>query len=163
MSLITPSLGLLIWQLIVFIILLIILKIFAWTPIIKFIEDREDRIKNSVRIAKKIEKQYFDIKLYKDNIIKEAKLKSDIIIKNAINKELNIRKENKKQLIIDANIILEKTKKNIRYEQNKSIKQLEEFILNMSFKIAESILKNELSSKENQKNFLKKMLDSINN
>lgn len=161
MDLITPSLGLLVWQLIVFIILLIILKIFAWKPIINFIEDRENRIKNSINISKKIEKKYSDIELYKDNIIKEAHLKSDIIIKNAINKELIIRKENKKKLIADAKIIFEKTKKNLQYEENKSIKKLEKFILNMSFNIAESILKNELSSKENQKNFLKKMLESI--
>lgn len=161
MSLITPSLGLLFWQLIIFILLSTILKRFAWKPIINFIEDRENKIENSIKIAKKIEAEYSDIKLYRDKIIKKAKLKSDLIIKNAITEELIIRKKNKEKLIKDANLILEKTKKDIQYEKNESIRKLEKYILDISFNIAENILKDKLSSKENQKIYIKKILESI--
>ncbi len=52
-ALITPEIGLIFWTLVTFLVLLFILTKFAWGPIIKAMNAREDGIKNDLDHAKK--------------------------------------------------------------------------------------------------------------
>jgi F-type H+-transporting ATPase subunit b len=52
-ALITPEIGLIFWTLITFLVLLFVLKKFAWGPIIKAMNAREDGIRNDLDSAKK--------------------------------------------------------------------------------------------------------------
>ena len=53
MDLITPGLGLVFWTVITFLFLLIILKKFAWKPILGAVSDREEGIKKALASAEK--------------------------------------------------------------------------------------------------------------
>jgi F-type H+-transporting ATPase subunit b len=52
-ALITPEIGLIFWTLITFLVLLFVLSKFAWGPIIKAMNAREDGIRNDLDNAKK--------------------------------------------------------------------------------------------------------------
>ena len=45
MQLVTPAIGLMFWTIVIFILLLLILKKFAWKPILKAVDDRNNSIK----------------------------------------------------------------------------------------------------------------------
>ena len=53
MDLLTPSIGLIFWTAIVFIILLVILRAYAWKPILNAVKEREKSIEDSLNAAKK--------------------------------------------------------------------------------------------------------------
>ena len=57
MNLVTPDFGLIFWTSIVFIILLLILKKFAWKPIIDNVDARNTKIKNALISAEEAEKK----------------------------------------------------------------------------------------------------------
>ena len=56
MDLITPSFGLVVWTVITFLLLLIILKKFAWKPILGAVSERENCIKNALASAENARK-----------------------------------------------------------------------------------------------------------
>lgn len=47
------SIGLFFWQTVIFLLLIWLLKKYAWTPILKTINDREEGIKNALESAEK--------------------------------------------------------------------------------------------------------------
>ena len=61
-DLFAPDPGLFIWSIIIFLLVLFILKRYAWTPLLNFIDQREkeisdsDKIEDSVEISEKIKK-----------------------------------------------------------------------------------------------------------
>ena len=57
MDLITPQLGLLFWQTVLFLLLLFILTKFAWKPIMASLHEREDSIGRCARVAGPAEAQ----------------------------------------------------------------------------------------------------------
>ena len=54
MDLLTPDLGLFIWNIIIFLLLLVILRKLAWKPILKSLNEREKGIADSLASAEKI-------------------------------------------------------------------------------------------------------------
>ena len=51
------SLGLFFWQTILFTLLLLLLWKFAWKPILKAVNDREEGIKNALQAAEEAKKE----------------------------------------------------------------------------------------------------------
>ncbi len=49
--LLSPSYGLIVWTLLAFLTILIILKKFAWKPILEALKEREDSIQNALDSA----------------------------------------------------------------------------------------------------------------
>jgi F-type H+-transporting ATPase subunit b len=62
MELLTPSLGLLFWMSLAFIIVLVLLKKFAWSGILKALKDREDFIELSLKSAEDAKAQMSELK-----------------------------------------------------------------------------------------------------
>ena len=58
MELVTPAFGLVFWMLITFLIVLFLLKKFAWKPILDMIKEREESIENALSSAEKAKNEY---------------------------------------------------------------------------------------------------------
>jgi len=54
MDLLTPSFGLIFWTLLAFIIVFLILKKYAWKPILKSLDERQRNISGSLETAERI-------------------------------------------------------------------------------------------------------------
>ncbi|HZW71507.1 MAG TPA: F0F1 ATP synthase subunit B, partial [Hanamia sp.] len=57
MELLSPHLGLILWTLLAFIIVLYILGKYAWKPILKSLNDREKNISDSILSAENMRKE----------------------------------------------------------------------------------------------------------
>src|SRR5436190_9213908 len=97
MDLMTPSLGLIFWQSVIFLISFIILSKFAWNPINKLLEKREKYIIDSINNAKKAKESIKKIKLKKKNILKKKEKIKNLIINKDFKKKKQIEKEAKKK------------------------------------------------------------------
>ena len=83
MQLVTPAIGLMFWTIVIFILLLLILKKFAWKPILKAVDDRNNSIKDALSSAEKAKEEMEQLSADNDKILTEARMERDSIIKEA--------------------------------------------------------------------------------
>ena len=67
------SFGLFFWQLLIFVGLILILKKFAWKPILDALNERENSIKESLESAQKAKDEFSKIKSDNEKILNDAK------------------------------------------------------------------------------------------
>ena len=67
------SIGLFFWQTIIFVILIFLLKKFAWSPILKAVNDREQGIKDALDSAEAAKKEMQSLQADNEKIMKEAR------------------------------------------------------------------------------------------
>ena len=94
MDLITPEFGLVFWTLITFFILLVILKKFAWKPILGAVSEREEGIKNALASAENARIEMENLQSDNERILKQARLEREVMLKEA--------RELKNKIIDDA-------------------------------------------------------------
>ena len=73
MDLVTPGFGLIFWTSVVFIILLVLLKRMAWTPILNNVDARNKSIEDALKAAKNARDEMSNLKADNDRILKEAR------------------------------------------------------------------------------------------
>jgi len=161
MNLITPDFGLIFWQTVTFLVVLFILKKFAWTKILDTIKNREDAIKKALESAKKARLAMDQLKSNNEALIKEANLERDKILKDAMSIKRSIiqdaeneAKKVKNQAILDSKIIIDREKK-------LAISFLKDYTANFSLQIAEKLLRKELKSDKSQKDLINSLISNF--
>jgi len=77
------SVGLFFWQSIIFIALLILLRKFAWKPILEMVNEREGKISESLELAEKTKAEMKELQAQNESLLKEARAERDAIVKDA--------------------------------------------------------------------------------
>ena len=152
------SLGLFFWQTLLFIILVIFLRKYAWKPILTAVEQREEGIKDALASAEKAKAEMKSLSANNERILAEAKSERDSLLKEARDIKQEIIKEAKDNAEKEAAQIINSAKKQIASEKIKAIMELKNKVALLSIEIAEKILKRELSEKEGQENFIVEQL-----
>ena len=62
MDLLLPHLGLIVWTLIAFLVVLFLLSKFAWKPILKGLNERETNIADSIASAERVKQEMAQLK-----------------------------------------------------------------------------------------------------
>ena len=83
MELVTPAIGLIFWTTVVFTMLVLLLKKFAWKPILSAVDERNKSIKNSLQEAEKARNEMSELTANNEKILAQAKLDRDVILKEA--------------------------------------------------------------------------------
>jgi F-type H+-transporting ATPase subunit b len=161
-ALITPSVGLIIWTSVVFVLLFFILAKFAWKPILSAIQEREKNIQDAIKKSEEVKESLSKIKEEKEKIISEARKESDNLIKEARELREKLINDSKKQAQIEADKIISNARSQIQSEKIAALNEIKSLVANLSLEIAEKILKSELSDKEKQKVLVKNLCEQIN-
>ncbi|CVK16526.1 MAG: F0F1 ATP synthase subunit B [Apibacter sp.] len=159
MDLLTPSIGLIFWMTISFIVLLIILGKFAWKPILKALENRENSIRKSLDDAKNAREAMAKLTSQNEQILKEARIERETILKEAREIKDKIINDARNAATIESDKIIQSAKDTINAERISAINQIKYEVANLSVDIAKKVLQKELSSPEEQK----KLIDSLVN
>ena len=77
------SVGLFFWQTILFLVLVFILKKYAWKPILDSVSEREDTIRESLDSAENAKKELAELQSKNESLIAEAKIERDALLKEA--------------------------------------------------------------------------------
>jgi len=160
MNLTAPE-SLIFWTTIIFLIFLFLMKKFAWKPILGAVKSREESINNALLAAEEAKKEMQNLKADNQKLLAEARAERDMMIKEA--------REIKDKMIADAREeaqtqgakMMEQAKTSIESEKNAAMAELKNQVSLLSLEIAEKILKDELSNKENQTKMVEKMLDDV--
>jgi F-type H+-transporting ATPase subunit b len=162
MELVTPGIGLIFWTTLVFLIVLFLLKKMAWGPILSTIKEREDAIDNALRAAERAQEEIERLKVYNDNVLKEAKAERDNILKAGREAKEAIITEAKERASREAENIISQARESIHNEKMAAITELKNQVATLSIDIAEKILKEHLSDDQKQKSLIKNMIDDVN-
>tara|TARA_B100001964_G_scaffold46622_1_gene52063 strand:+ start:1939 stop:2433 length:495 start_codon:yes stop_codon:yes gene_type:complete len=150
MELVTPAIGLIFWTTIVFILLVILLKTYAWKPILTAVNNRNESIEKALQTAEKAKVEMENLNADNERILAEARMERDGILKEAREIKNNIVNEAKEKAKKEADKILTSSKEQIINEKMKALTELKNTVAEMSIEIAEKVLKSELSNKEKQ-------------
>ena len=160
MELVTPEIGLIFWTIIVFSLLLIILKKYAWKPILTAVDERNKSIEDALSAADKAKEEILALNTDNERILIEAKKERDLLLKEGREIKESIINEAKDKAKLEADKILITAKEQINNEKMKAIIELKNQVAEMSIDIAEKILKSELSDKNKQKELIAESLKS---
>ena len=94
MQLLTPDLGLFVWNLLAFLIVFFILKKFAWPAILKGLKEREEGIADAITTAEKVKAEMALLKSENETILAKAREERTLILREA--------KEHSDKMIADA-------------------------------------------------------------
>jgi F-type H+-transporting ATPase subunit b len=155
------SVGLFFWQILLFVALLLLLKKFAWKPILDTVNEREENIKNALEGAERAKQEMLNLQADNEKILKEARIERDSLLKEAREIKDNIISQAKEEAQIQANKLMEQTKAAIENEKAKAISDIKKQMGELSVSIAEKVVKNELSDKDKQLKLVDQLLNEV--
>lgn len=152
------SFGLFIWQVLIFVALILLLKKFAWKPILDTVNEREEGIKNALLSADNARKEMQNLQADNQRILQEARVERDAMLKDAREIKEKMVADAKNEAQAQGQKMIEQAKAAIESEKNAAMAELRAQVSNLSIEIAEKLLKDELSNKEAQVKLVEKML-----
>ena len=148
MELVTPGIGLLFWMLLSFSIVLVLLKKFAWKPILNILEEREDSIQKALISAEQARSEVAELKSQKEQILDEAKLEREKIIRLAHEETSAYKQEQKIKIDEQFKLKISSAIDEINQQKRSAMEDLKKTVAKMSVDIAEKILEKELENLE---------------
>jgi len=162
MELLSPSTGIIFWQVIVFLLLLFLLSKYAWKPILESLKEREVSIQNALDTAEKAKLEMLAMKASNEELLQKAKIERDKILKDAhslankISEDAQLdAKKNAERLISDA-------KRAIEAEKQVALRDVRQLVAELSLDIATKLLKQNLSKDKEQKALAENLIKELN-
>lgn len=143
--------ALLISQIVNFLLLLLLLKRFAYKPVLNMLNERAEKIKQSLEKAEKIEQELKNIEVEKIESINKAKEEAQGIVEKAYLTAKETSEKNLEETRIRTKEIVEKAKREIEIEKEKSLEDARKEIAVLAIEIAEKIIKKNLDSETDKK------------
>jgi F-type H+-transporting ATPase subunit b len=161
MDLVTPGIGLLFWTTLIFLMLLLILRVFAWKPILNAVKNREASIKSALESAEKAKEDMKKLLSKNEEILLEARGERDLMMKEAKEVKEKIINDAKEKAVLETNRLIAIARQNIQSEKASAINELRQQVANISIEIAEKILREKLSGDKEKKELITRLLDDI--
>lgn len=155
------SFGLFFWQMLIFLLLIFLLRKFAWKPILDAVNEREEGIKNALLSAEIAKRDMQNLKSDNEKLLAEARFERDIILKEAREIKDKIISEAKEDAQVQAGKMIEQAKAAINSEKNAAMTELKNQVSSLSISIAEKVLREELSNKESQTKLVVQLLGDV--
>lgn len=161
MPLVTPGIGLVFWMLVSFTIVFLILRKFAWKPILNILKQREESIEKALKAAEDARLEMQKLQANNEQIVAEARKQADNIIKEAREIKEKIIAEAKQQASIEAEKVFAATKLSIENQKIQAMNEIRNQIAEFSVLIAEKIIRKELQNNDQQKAYIQTLLDEL--
>ena len=156
------SSGLFIIQSVIFLVLIFVLRKFAWKPIMDAVNEREVTIVDSLNQAKLAKQEVQNLKAENEVIIREAKVERDNILKEAREIKDKIVGEAKDAAKAEGDKMIEQARQSIQTEKSAAMADIKNQIGALSVNIAESILKQKLDNDGAQNTLVENILNKSN-
>ena len=143
MDLLIPAFGLFFWTALAFLIVLFLLKKFAWKPILSALDEREKGIADSLTSAEKVRSEMSMMKSEHESLLNQAREERTLLLKDA--------KETRDKIVNEA-------KDAAKDEANKIMMEARGTLV---IDVAEKVLRKELANKDEQNNYIKTLAEQI--
>jgi len=153
--------GLFAMQIVILLILLFLMKKFAWKPILNSLEERETGIEDALLAAENAKKEMQNLQADNERLVKEARAERDAMMKEARDIRDNMIAEAKEDAKEVTASLIEKAQASIAQEKQAALAELKKNVAELSIGIAESVIKKELSSKQDQLDLVEGILKDV--
>ena len=136
-----------IWTVVTFLIMVAILKKVAWGPLLKVLEEREEKIRHDVEAAEKNRLEMEKSRADYERQLTEVEARTRALLAEAEKKGLETRDSILKEAEAQARKIQEKTRQELEAEKEKISRELRSELGAMSMEIAEKIVRKTIDKK----------------
>jgi len=144
------SLDLFIKQTVLMVILIFLMVKFAWKPILKALNDREEGIKNALDSAESAKREMENLQADNQKLLKEAREERDAMLKEARELKAKMISDAKDEAQLEANKMISQAQAAIESEKKAAVAELKSQVAVLSVDIAEKVVKSELANKDKQ-------------
>ncbi len=161
MELLTPAIGLIFWNTIIFLIVLFILGKWGWPVITKGLRKREQDIKNSLLAAEDAKKEMEKLKAGNEELLNQARQERDNILKEAKQTSNQMIEQARQSAKQEAENIILQAKQDIISEKEKAIKEVQSQMAQLSLDIAQKVLEQEVENPQRSEELIKKQMEKL--
>lgn len=161
MGLVSPNPGTIFWMVIVFGIVFMILKKFAWKPILNALSEREINIRNALLAAEQARKEVASLKADHEHLRIEAQREKEQILKEARDLKDKILAEAQEKAQAETKKTLEQAQELIRLEKMAAIHEIRVQVVELSVNIAEKIIREKVKTSPEQDKMIDIMLKDL--
>lgn len=161
MGLVTPGLGLLIWMSIAFLIVVFLLKKFAWKPILTSLSEREHKIDDALRAAERAEQRMKEIESQNQNLLAEAAKEREAILKAAREYAEKYKADEMAKVSEQGAKMLEEARQTIHNEKMRAVTDIKNEVGKLSIEIAEKLLRENLNTEAKQNENIQRLLNDV--
>lgn len=162
MELVNPGIGVIFWMALSFGLLLLILGKFVWPPVMRALNERENRIDEALFAADKAREDMEHMVFSNEKLMLEAKDERDKLIGEARVVKESLIEDARLKATEEADRIIENARERIQFEKMAALTELKNQIANLSIDIAEKIIAKELSDPSKQEQVAKDSLKDFN-
>ncbi|GAA4002323.1 F0F1 ATP synthase subunit B [Hymenobacter fastidiosus] len=161
MELITPNIGLIFWQLVIFLIVLFLLAKFAWKPILSSLKEREDSIESALRMADQAKLDMQELKAGNEKLLTEARIERDKMMQEASQMANQLIEMAKNKATEEGSRLIMQAREAIQNEKNAALTEVKNTAAKLSIDIAERILRRELADTNSQQQLVDSYLKEV--
>ncbi|HEX5171169.1 MAG TPA: F0F1 ATP synthase subunit B [Cyclobacteriaceae bacterium] len=143
--------GLILWQLIIFLLLFFLLAKLAWKPIISSLKEREQSIQDALDTAEKARQEMAMLKSENEKLLKEARDERDKMLRQAREAGNRMIEEAQADAKKSADKIIADAKAAINIEKQAALKDVKIQVANFALEVAEKLMKKDLTDDKAQK------------
>jgi F-type H+-transporting ATPase subunit b len=161
MELVKPDFGLVFWMTVSFLIVVFILRKFAWGPILTSLKERETSINDALNSAKKAKEEVANMKAENERILQEARNERDKMLKEARETKDAIVSEARTKAQVEGDRIITIARETIQNEKLAAITELKNQVATLSIDIAEKVIRQQLAGDDKQKALVSDLLKDV--
>jgi F-type H+-transporting ATPase subunit b len=135
-------------QLITFIFVFLILKRFAFKPIVKMLEKRRQTIEDGVLLGEKMEKRQSELEGEADKVIREARHDADRIIANAHKESREVIRDAEKSAKVKADALIKDADAKIGEDADRARRSLEKDLIGLVSEATEAVVHEKVDAKK---------------
>jgi F-type H+-transporting ATPase subunit b len=161
MELLMPALGFFFWTLVAFLIVFLILKKFAWKPILTTLSAREKNIADSIATAERVKNEMAQMKSENEALMAQAREERSALLKEARETKDRIVHEAKEQAKAEAAKIVADAQAVINQQKMATLVDLKNQVGVLVLEVAEKVLRKELGDKPQQEQYIQQLANDI--
>lgn len=151
------GLGLFVWNFIAFLVVLFLLRKFAWQPILKSLNERETKIADSIATADRVKAEMAQMQNENEALMAKAREERAALLKDAKETRDKIVNEAKEQAKLEANKIVAEAQVAINNQKKAALAEVKNEVGNLVIEVAEKVLRRELANKAEQEAYIRQL------
>ena len=159
--LVLPDIGLVFWNTVAFVGLLVVLGKFAWKPMLKAISDREKGIEDSLAKADKMKADLSAMQNENETLLAKAREERATLIKEAKEASEKMVAEAKEKAKAEYERIVADAQVAINQQKNAALTEVKNQVGSLVVEVAETVLSRELANNAEQETYIKQLADGV--
>ena len=160
-SLTNAGIGTIFWAVLIFSLFFLLLKRFAWKPILSAVNARDEMIKGSLASAEKAREEMKVLQADNEAILRKAREERDKILRDARHAHDRMVAEAKEKSQAEADAMVKRAKELIDREKITAITEVKREVARLAIEVASRVVSETLKSDAEQKKLIERYLNEI--